>query len=107
MISIRHQRRQRDLSKSNRGWFYKYLKEELKGTFGSSIKWNFTKFLVDKSGKPIKRYAPTDEPKDLEKDIEKDIKDLLGVSCKVRLVEPKTIQRSQGKAQRVIDRRKV
>jgi phenylacetate-CoA ligase len=42
----------------------------------------------------------------MEKDIEKDIKDLLGVSCKVRLVEPKTIQRSQGKAQRVIDKRK-
>jgi len=44
---------------------------------------------------------------DMEQDIEKDIKDLLGVSCKVRLVEPKTIQRSQGKAQRVIDKRKA
>ncbi len=43
----------------------------------------------------------------MEQDIEKDIKDLLGVSCKVRLVEPKTIQRSQGKAQRVIDKRKA
>jgi phenylacetate-CoA ligase len=42
-----------------------------------------------------------------EKDIEKDIKDLLGVSCTVRLVEPKTIQRSEGKAQRVIDNRKL
>jgi phenylacetate-CoA ligase len=42
-----------------------------------------------------------------EKDIEKDIKDLLGVSCTVRLVEPKTIQRSEGKAQRVIDKRKL
>ena len=52
----------------------------------------------------------SDAVKDLqnmEKDIEKDIKDLLGVSCKVRLVEPKTIQRSQGKAQRVIDKRKA
>jgi phenylacetate-CoA ligase len=51
----------------------------------------------------------SDAVKDLqnmEQDIEKDIKDLLGVSCKVRLVEPKTIQRSQGKAQRVIDKRK-
>ena len=51
----------------------------------------------------------SDAMKDLqnmEKDIQKDIKDLLGVSCKVRLVEPKTIQRSQGKAQRVIDKRK-
>ncbi len=42
----------------------------------------------------------------IEREIEKDIKDLLGVSCKVRLVEPKTIERSQGKAQRVLDRRK-
>jgi phenylacetate-CoA ligase len=52
----------------------------------------------------------SDAVKDLqnmEKDIEKDIKDLLGVSCKVRLAEPKTIQRSQGKAQRVIDKRKA
>ncbi len=52
----------------------------------------------------------SDAVKDLqnmEHDIEKDIKDLLGVSCKVRLVEPKTIQRSQGKAQRVIDKRKA
>jgi phenylacetate-CoA ligase len=52
----------------------------------------------------------SDAVKDLqnmEQDIEKDIKDLLGVSCKVRLVEPKTIQRSQGKAQRVIDKRKA
>jgi len=41
------------------------------------------------------------------KDIQKDIKDILGVSCKVRLVEPRTIQRSEGKAQRVIDKRKL
>ena len=40
-------------------------------------------------------------------DIQKDIKDILGVSCKVRLVEPRTIQRSEGKAQRVIDKRKL
>jgi len=48
--------------------------------------------------------------KDLQtvgRDIEKDIKDLLGVSCMVRLVEPRTIQRSEGKAQRVIDKRKL
>ncbi|MBW1858903.1 MAG: phenylacetate--CoA ligase [Deltaproteobacteria bacterium] len=43
----------------------------------------------------------------VERDIEKDIKDLLGVSCTVRLVEPRTIQRSEGKAQRVIDKRKL
>ncbi|MBW1739829.1 MAG: phenylacetate--CoA ligase [Deltaproteobacteria bacterium] len=52
----------------------------------------------------------SDAVKDLqnmEREIEKDIKDLLGVSCKVRLVEPKTIQRSEGKAKRVIDKRKL
>jgi len=43
----------------------------------------------------------------LAKRVETDIKDLLGVSCKVKLVEPKTIQRSEGKATRVIDKRKA
>lgn len=53
---------------------YNYLKSEAKGLLGSEkIKWNFTKFLVNREGKVIKRYAPNTEPKD----IEKDIKDLL------------------------------
>jgi phenylacetate-CoA ligase len=39
--------------------------------------------------------------------IQKEIKDLLGVTCKVKLVEPRTIARSEGKAQRVIDKRKI
>ncbi len=46
---------------------YKYLKNELKGTFGNNIKWNFTKFLVDKDGKPVKRFAPTTKPEKIEK----------------------------------------
>jgi len=37
---------------------------------GDSIKWNFTKFLINKQGKPVKRFAPQTEPKSLEKDIE-------------------------------------
>jgi phenylacetate-CoA ligase len=52
----------------------------------------------------------SDEVKKLEglaKTIQKEIKDLLGVSCKVKLVEPKSIQRSEGKAKRVIDKRKI
>ncbi len=52
----------------------------------------------------------SDEVKDLQvlgRRIEKDIKDLLGVTAAVKLVEPKTIQRSEGKAQRVIDKRKI
>lgn len=50
---------------------FKYLKKELPGIFGSeNIKWNFTKFLLDKKGKPFKRYAPQDKPQSLEKDIQ-------------------------------------
>jgi len=50
---------------------YKFLKSQLGGWFGSSIKWNFTKFLVDANGKPVKRFAPTDAPVDLQGDIDK------------------------------------
>jgi len=51
---------------------YKYLKSELKGgIFGSSIKWNFAKFLIDKNGKPYKRFSPTTTPDNLVPDIEK------------------------------------
>jgi len=46
-----------------------YLKREQKGLFNSDIKWNFTKFIVDKKGKVVKRYAPATEPAKLEKDI--------------------------------------
>ncbi len=52
----------------------------------------------------------SDEVKQLErlgKRIEKEIKELFGVTCKCKLVEPKTIQRSEGKAKRVIDKRKI
>lgn len=49
---------------------FKYLKKEKGGSLGNSIKWNFTKFLVDRDGKVVKRYAPTDTPEIMEKDIE-------------------------------------
>ncbi|KAH7711766.1 glutathione peroxidase [Aphelenchoides avenae] len=49
---------------------YKFLKEKQGGTLVDAIKWNFTKFLVDREGRPIKRYAPTTEPKDIHADIE-------------------------------------
>ena len=45
---------------------YKYLKSKKGGWFGSSIKWNFTKFLVDRNGNPIKRFSPRTSPKDME-----------------------------------------
>ena len=45
---------------------FKYLKSNLGGFLGSSIKWNFTKFVIDKNGKPIKRFGPTTKPEDME-----------------------------------------
>lgn len=48
---------------------YKWLKEQKGGFFSKSIKWNFTKFLVDREGKVIERYAPTTKPEKIEKDI--------------------------------------
>lgn len=50
---------------------FKYLKKELPGLMGSQkIKWNFTKFLIDKSGNPIERFAPQTKPQDLTKHID-------------------------------------
>jgi len=49
---------------------YKFLKAREPGILGTqAIKWNFTKFLVDKSGAVQKRYAPTDTPEKIEKDL--------------------------------------
>lgn len=51
---------------------YKYLTKEKRGLLGSSaVKWNFTKFLVDRKGSVIKRYAPTDTPEKIEADIKR------------------------------------
>jgi glutathione peroxidase len=49
---------------------YQYLKTAAKGTFGSAIKWNFTKFLISRNGLKVTRFAPTTTPASLEKDIE-------------------------------------
>jgi glutathione peroxidase len=49
---------------------YKYLKREKSGLLGSSIKWNFTKFLIDRHGHVVARHAPTTNPKNLTKEIE-------------------------------------
>ncbi len=49
---------------------YEILKREARGVLGSeAIKWNFTKFLVDRNGKVVRRYAPNDKPEEIEKDI--------------------------------------
>jgi glutathione peroxidase len=50
---------------------YQWLKKSARGLLGSErIKWNFTKFLLDRQGNPIERYAPVKKPEDLAKDIE-------------------------------------
>lgn len=59
-----------DVNGSNTHPLYKYLKHEAKGLLGSeAIKWNFTKFLVDRDGKVVNRYAPNDTPESIGKDI--------------------------------------
>ena len=50
---------------------FKYLKHKQGGTLGDFIKWNFTKFLVNKEGIPVKRFAPNNDPNSIEKDFEK------------------------------------
>ena len=51
---------------------FDWMKAEKPGLMGSkTIKWNFTKFLIDRGGNVVKRYAPTDAPKSIAKDIEK------------------------------------
>jgi len=49
---------------------YNYLKGEKSGLLGSSIKWNFTKFLIDRSGHVVARHAPTTRPEALRQEIE-------------------------------------
>ncbi len=50
---------------------FEHLKAEATGLLGTeSIKWNFTKFLVDESGKVKKRFAPNDSPESIEPEVE-------------------------------------
>ncbi|MBM7599837.1 glutathione peroxidase [Virgibacillus halotolerans] len=51
-----------------------YLTQEAKGMITKQIKWNFTKFLIDKNGEVIDRFAPQTKPESIEKDIEKALK---------------------------------
>jgi glutathione peroxidase len=59
-----------DVNGANAHPLYNYLKREKSGLLGSSIKWNFTKFLVDRTGEVVGRHAPTTTPQSLKKDIE-------------------------------------
>ncbi|MHA6253055.1 glutathione peroxidase [Oceanobacillus sp. CAU 1775] len=60
-----------DVNGENAHPLYKYLTKEQKGFLSEGIKWNFTKFLVDKDGNVIDRFAPQTEPEKIKKDIEK------------------------------------
>ena len=61
-----------DVNGDNASPLFDWMKTEKKGLMGStSIKWNFTKFLIDRQGNVVKRYAPTDKPETIAKDIEK------------------------------------
>ena len=61
-----------DVNGKNAAPLYEYLKDAKPGLLGSeAIKWNFTKFLVDRKGKVVERYAPKVEPEAIADDIEK------------------------------------
>ena len=63
-----------DVNGNNAHPLFDYLTNETKGLLGKKIKWNFTKFLIDRQGNLIKRYAPTTVPLDLKDDIVKLLK---------------------------------
>jgi glutathione peroxidase len=58
-----------DVNGANTDPLFAYLKEQKGGVLAKDIKWNFTKFLVDRDGHVVKRYAPTTEPEKIEKDL--------------------------------------
>lgn len=60
-----------DVNGSNASPFYEWLKSSMPGLLGTeAIKWNFTKFLIDRQGKVVKRYAPNASPESIGADIE-------------------------------------
>ncbi|MGN7312151.1 glutathione peroxidase [Alkalicoccobacillus gibsonii] len=63
-----------DVNGSNAHPLYQHLKKEKKGTIGSDVKWNFTKFLVNQEGEVIERFAPTTKPEKIEPEIKKLLK---------------------------------
>jgi glutathione peroxidase len=65
-----------EVNGSNAAPIYKFLKSSKGGLLGDGIKWNFTKFLVDKDGNVVERYAPTTSPLSIEKNVKK----LLGIA---------------------------
>lgn len=55
-----------DVNGKNEEPLYTYLKQQKNGVFSSNIKWNFTKFLVDKEGNVVERFAPTVKPEQID-----------------------------------------
>ncbi|MBS5934430.1 MAG: glutathione peroxidase [Clostridiales bacterium] len=60
-----------DVNGNNEEPLYTYLKKQKNGIMGNKIKWNFTKFLIDREGNVVERFAPTVEPKKIEEYISK------------------------------------
>ena len=61
-----------EVNGGNAAPLYQFLKQEKPGFLGTGmIKWNFTKFLVNREGQVVKRYAPNDKPEDIKKDLSK------------------------------------
>lgn len=58
-----------DVNGKNASDLYKFLKKEKKSALGSTIKWNFTKFLIDREGNVVKRFAPADTPESIDSDV--------------------------------------
>eukprot|EP01063_Lacrimia_lanifica_P006460 TRINITY_DN1394_c0_g1_i1.p5 TRINITY_DN1394_c0_g1~~TRINITY_DN1394_c0_g1_i1.p5 ORF type:complete len:118 (+),score=61.69 TRINITY_DN1394_c0_g1_i1:238-591(+) len=58
-----------DVNGANAHPMWLWLQNKLEGTLGNKIKWNFSKFLIDKDGIPVKRFGPKDSVKSMEKDL--------------------------------------
>ncbi|HEY2422087.1 MAG TPA: glutathione peroxidase [Neobacillus sp.] len=58
-----------DVNGNNADPLFNFLKEQKKGLLSKNIKWNFTKFLVDRNGHVFERYSPTTEPRNIENDL--------------------------------------
>ncbi|KLV06968.1 glutathione peroxidase [Photobacterium aquae] len=58
-----------DVNGPNSHPIFAYLTKALPGMLGSKVKWNFTKFMIGRDGKPLKRFAPTKSPEALENDV--------------------------------------
>ncbi|MDG5472571.1 glutathione peroxidase [Jeotgalibacillus sp. ET6] len=60
-----------DVNGENADPLFVFLKDQQKGVLSKAIKWNFTKFLIDREGNVVERFAPTTKPEEIEKEIEK------------------------------------